>query len=55
MEKRLTSTRPFIEHRGKTKFCALCGSVATQEALFEVDGGVTLIEKYCDTCVKNVE
>jgi hypothetical protein len=50
MEKRL---RPFTEHRGKTKFCAHCGNVATQEALFEVDGA-SLIEKYCDICVKKI-
>jgi hypothetical protein len=55
VEKRLTSLRPFTEYRGKTKFCADCGNVATQEALFEVDGGVTLIEKYCDICVKKVK
>jgi hypothetical protein len=55
VEKTLTSLRPFTEHRGKTKFCAYCGNVATQEALFEVDGGVTLIEKCCDICVKKVE
>ncbi|HXX98226.1 MAG TPA: hypothetical protein VEL11_14030 [Candidatus Bathyarchaeia archaeon] len=55
MEKRLTSTRPLTEQKGKTKFCALCGSVATQEALFEVEGGVTLIEKYCDICIKEIK
>lgn len=54
MEKRLTSLRPFTEHRGKTKFCVLCGNVATQEAFFEVEGA-TLIEKYCDKCVKKVK
>jgi hypothetical protein len=55
MEKRLISLRPFTEHRGKTKFCAHCGNIATQEALFEVDRDVTLIEKYCDICIKNVK
>ncbi|MGB8935438.1 MAG: hypothetical protein WCC17_10080 [Candidatus Nitrosopolaris sp.] len=54
MEKRLTSLRPFDEHRGKTKFCAHCGNVATQEALFEVEGA-SLIEKYCDICVKKIK
>ncbi|MGC2683584.1 MAG: hypothetical protein WA323_17130 [Candidatus Nitrosopolaris sp.] len=54
MEKRLTSLRPFNEHRGKTKFCAHCGNVATQEALFEVEGA-SLIEKYCDICVKKIK
>jgi hypothetical protein len=55
MEKRLKSLRPITKHIGKTKFCAPCGSVATQEALFEVDGDVTLIERYCDICVKKVK
>jgi hypothetical protein len=54
MEKRLTSLRPFTEHTGKTKFCAHCGNVATQKALFEVEG-VSLIEKYCDICVKKIK
>jgi hypothetical protein len=57
MEKRLTSLRPITEHRNKihntkqkrdkTKVCALCGNVATQEAFFKVEGA-SLIEKYCD-------
>lgn len=51
MEKRLTSLRPFIEPRGKTKFCAYCSNAATQEVLFQVEMGVILIEKYCDECV----
>ena len=55
MEKRLTSVRPFTERKGKTKFCAHCGNVATQEALFKVDEGITLIERYCDTCAKKVK
>ncbi len=55
MEKKLTSLRPLAEHKGKAKFCALCGRLATQEALFEVEGGATLIEKYCDICVKKVK
>jgi hypothetical protein len=54
VEKRLTSLRPFTEHRGKTKFCAHCGNVATQEALFEVERA-SLIEKYCDICVKKIK
>ena len=56
MEKVFTSLRSFNDdhHEGKTKFCATCGNVATQEALFEVGGGVTLIERYCDQCAKKV-
>jgi hypothetical protein len=54
MEKRLTSLRPITEHSEKTKFCARCGNVATQEALFKVEGA-SLIEKYCDICVKKIK
>ena len=54
-EKIFTSLRSFADHNGKTKFCASCGNVATQEALFNVGGGVTLIERYCDTCAKTVK
>ena len=54
VEKRLTLLRPFTEHRGEKKFCADCGNVATQEALFQVQGA-SLIEKYCDICVKKIK
>jgi hypothetical protein len=52
MEKVFSTLRSFIDNSGKTKFCITCGSMATQEALFDVGDGVTLIEKYCDTCAK---
>jgi hypothetical protein len=54
VQKRLKSLRPFTQQKDKTKFCAHCGNVATQEALFQVDGA-SLIEKYCDICVKKVK
>lgn len=52
MEKVFSSLRSFIDTNGKTKFCITCGGMATQEALFDVGDGVTLIEKYCDTCAQ---
>jgi hypothetical protein len=30
-----------------------CGNMATQEALFNVDGAM-IIEKYCDKCAKKI-
>ena len=54
LEKRLKSLRPFTEHRGEKKFCVDCSNVATQEAIFKVDGA-SLIEKYCDICVKKIK
>jgi hypothetical protein len=51
MEKVFTLLRPFVDVSRKTKFCVNCGNMATQEALYNVDGAV-LIEKYCDTCAE---
>lgn len=55
-EKLFTSLRSFVvdNHGGKIKFCASCGNLATQEALFSFGGGVTVIERYCDVCVRKV-
>jgi len=50
----LTSVRSFIQSGAKPKFCADCDSLATQEALFMIDESATLIERYCDRCIKNV-
>jgi hypothetical protein len=54
VERNFISLRPFIEHRGKKKFCATCGNIATQEALFNVGEEITLVEKYCDKCAEKV-
>jgi hypothetical protein len=51
MEKVFSLLRSFVDAGGKAKFCVSCGNMATQEALFNVDGA-TLIEKYCDTCAE---
>ena len=51
MEKTFSLLRPFVDVGRKSKFCVSCGSIATQEALFNVDGAM-LIEKYCDSCAK---
>jgi hypothetical protein len=55
MKKNFTSLRSIIAvPNGKTKFCKTCGNAATQEALFNVGGDITVIERYCGICVKNV-
>ena len=51
MEKTFSSLKPLIDVNGKAKFCVNCCNIATQEALFNVDGAM-LIEKYCDSCAK---
>ncbi|MEP6576458.1 MAG: hypothetical protein ABJB85_08535 [Nitrososphaerota archaeon] len=38
----------------KMKFCINCGNVATHTAYFKVEGA-TIIERYCDTCIKTIE
>jgi hypothetical protein len=45
MEKIFTSLRSFTDHTSKMKFCVRCGKIGTQEALFNVGEGITLIEK----------
>ena len=51
MEKTFSTLKPLVDIDGKSKFCLKCGSRATKEALFDVDGAM-LIEKYCDTCAE---
>ena len=47
-----------IEKDEKSKdrryFCVGCGGVATQTALFKIEGA-TIIERYCDSCAKSVK
>jgi hypothetical protein len=49
--KKFSSIRAFVDVRGNTKPCVICGNRATQEAIFAVEGA-TIIEKYCDSCAK---
>ena len=35
-------------------YCSSCGAIATQKAIFNAHGA-TLIEKYCDRCVKEMK
>jgi hypothetical protein len=51
MQKTFSSLRSFVDAGGKSKFCVNCRNIATQEALFNVDGAM-LIEKYCDSCAQ---
>jgi hypothetical protein len=53
MGKIFSLLRSFVEVGRKSKFCVDCGNMATQEALFNVDGA-RIIEKYCDKRAKKV-
>jgi hypothetical protein len=49
--KKFSLMRAFVDDNGNVKPCVICGNMATQEAVFTVDGA-TIIEKYCDSCSK---
>jgi len=51
----LRSVEPFtIEPKDKKmKFCVNCGNIAAHTAYFKVEGA-TIIERYCDVCVKTI-
>ena len=49
--KKFSSIRAFVDVAGNTKPCVICGNMATQEAIFSVEGA-TVLEKYCDSCAK---
>lgn len=59
LEKVFTSLRTYAQtkdsRKRKNRFCITCGNIATTEALFDVGGGVSVIEKYCDMCAKQVK
>lgn len=59
MNKKFMRLRTFEDMpsypNSKPKFCVTCGIRATQEALFDVGDGIILVEKYCETCVKNTK
>jgi hypothetical protein len=38
-----------VEKNNKTYFCVGCGGVATQTAVYKVEGAV-ILERYCDHC-----
>ena len=54
-KKVFTTIKPLVEPRRKANFCAHCGNIATQDALFKVNESVILIERYCDKCISNVK
>lgn len=36
---------------GKQKKCRNCDSLATKEALFDVGNDISVVERYCESCV----
>ena len=56
MAKILLTLKPFVPtgKEKKLKYCVTCANLATQEAYFDVGGGVIVIEKYCGACAVKV-
>lgn len=56
MVKSLMRKTPFVQRprNKKLKYCSTCSNLATVEAHFDVGNGVTMIEKYCDSCSKKL-
>lgn len=59
MNKEFLTVRQFVANNHNSdklkRTCIKCGEPATKEALFAVGNGVSLVERYCDACVKAVE
>ena len=53
-----SSKSPMTKHLAVRKivggYCSSCGAIATQKAIFDARGA-TVIEKYCDNCVKEMK
>ena len=47
--------REYIRKHTGTGICVMCEKFATYIATYNVGGGATRIERYCDTCVKSVQ
>ena len=53
-----SSKSPMTKHLAVRKtvggYCSSCGAITTQKAIFDAHGA-TVIEKYCDNCVKEMK
>jgi hypothetical protein len=53
-----SSKSPLTKHLAIRKivggYCSSCGAIASQKAIFDVHGA-TVIEKYCEYCVKEMK
>jgi hypothetical protein len=60
MEKTLISVQEFPipevgkRQKDKRKRCVFCGNLATHVAVFNVEGA-SLVERYCNVCVKELK
>lgn len=49
MKSILKPESSIMGHR-ESKYCVYCGTLTTQEALFDAGSGVLVVEKYCHIC-----
>jgi len=59
LNKVLASNKsPLTKHLAVQKivggYCSSCGAIASKKAIFDAHGA-TVIEKYCDNCVKSMK
>jgi hypothetical protein len=47
--------REYIRKHTGSAVCVMCENFATYVATYEVGGGATRIERYCDRCIKSVQ
>ena len=54
-EKQYSSVRDYAaETTLKQKICGISGSFATKEILFDVQGNISVVERYCEKCSQDV-
>lgn len=55
MNKQFLSVRSLaskpIGSPGKQKMCRSCDKPATQEAIFDAGDGISILERYCESCL----
>lgn len=55
MNKQFLSVRSLaskpIGSPGKQKMCRNCDQPATKEAIFDVGNGISVLERYCESCL----
>lgn len=42
------------KNKDRKYFCVGCGGLATQTALFKIEGA-TIVERYCDRCAESIK
>jgi ribosomal protein S27AE len=56
LDKQYSSVRDYVAgpNLKQQKICSNCGSFATKEVVFLVQGDISVVERYCVTCSQAV-